>query len=104
MGRPWQELLGAMGGTPVETVGRDDDCCGLGGIMGFKKTFHAASFAAMPRLMARTAAAEPDRIVTECLGCRVQFNQMLPHPVSHPVELLAAAYRAEAEAAAALAG
>jgi len=99
MGRPWAELLGALPQTRIETVGRDDDCCGLGGIMGFKTNFHAASLAMGRGLMARTQAAEPDRIVTECLGCRVQFRQMLPHPVSHPVELLAAAYRAEAEVA-----
>lgn len=95
MGRPWQELLGAMPNARVETVGREDDCCGLGGVMGFKQNFHAASLAMGRGLMARTEAAQPDRIVTECLGCRVQFQQMLPHPVSHPVELLAAAYRAE---------
>lgn len=96
MGRPWAELLADMPEATVETVGRADDCCGLGGVMGFKKTFHDASLAMGRGLMARTAAAAPDRIVTECLGCRVQFNQMLPHPVSHPVEILAAAYRADA--------
>lgn len=95
MGRPWLELLEGVPEAKVETVGRPDDCCGLGGIMGFKKTFHYASLAMGRGLMARTEAAEPDRILTECLGCRVQFQQMLPHPVSHPVELLAAAYRRE---------
>jgi len=85
----------------MEIVGRHDDCCGLGGIMGFKTNFHHASLAMGRGLMARTEAANPDRVVTECLGCRVQFQQMQSRPVSHPVELLAQAYRdadAEAEA------
>lgn len=97
MGRPWAELLAEMPGATVETVGRRDDCCGLGGIMGFKKTFHHASLAMGRGLMARTAAAAPDRIVTECLGCRVQFEQMQERPVVHPVELLAAAIAVEGE-------
>ena len=41
-------------------------------------------------------ASAPDRIVTECLACRLQFTQMQAKPVVHPVELLADAYRAEA--------
>ncbi|TBW38431.1 FeS-binding protein [Siculibacillus lacustris] len=94
IGHPWSELLAAVPATRVETVGRSDDCCGLGGVMGYKTTFHFASLAMGRGLMARTEAAAPDRVVTECLGCRVQFQQMTAHPVSHPVELLAAAYRA----------
>ncbi len=93
IGRPWYELLEGIAGTRIESVGRPDDCCGLGGIMGFKETFHAASLAMGRGLMARTAAAEPDMVVTECLGCRVQFRQMSPHEVRHPVEILAEALR-----------
>jgi glycerol-3-phosphate dehydrogenase subunit C len=92
MGRPWQEIIDAMPGAEVQPVGRPDDCCGLGGVMGYKKNFHHASLAMGRGLMDRTSAAHPDRVVTECLGCRVQFQQMLSYPVSHPVELLADAY------------
>lgn len=99
MGRPWQDLLRRTADAELQTVGEATDCCGLGGVMGFKKTFHWASLAMGRGLMERTAAMAPERVVTECLGCRVQFNQMLPYPVSHPVELLAAAYRRQAEAA-----
>jgi glycerol-3-phosphate dehydrogenase subunit C len=89
MGQPWRELLGNMPGSDLTTVGNADDCCGLGGVMGYKKNFHSASLAMGRGLMDRTAAAGPDRVVTECLGCRVQFQQMLPYPVKHPVEILA---------------
>ncbi|NLH79990.1 MAG: hypothetical protein GX458_03980, partial [Phyllobacteriaceae bacterium] len=98
IGRPWAELLAAVPGVRMEGIGRPDDCCGLGGIMGFKTNFHHASLAMGRGLMARTEAVGPDRVVTECLGCRVQFEQMQERPVSHPVELLAQAYR-DAEAA-----
>ncbi|MGB5619143.1 MAG: hypothetical protein WBM78_20055 [Desulfobacterales bacterium] len=35
---------------------------------------------------------DPDRIVTDCLSCRLQFNQLLPFPVSHPIEVLRDAF------------
>jgi len=37
--------------------------------------------------------------VTDCLSCRLQFNQLLPHKVLHPVEILREAYRAGAQGA-----
>jgi len=43
-------------------------------------------------LMDKIREIDPDRIVTECLSCRLQFNQLLPHPVSHPIEILRDAY------------
>jgi len=95
MGRPWLHLLEKAPHSDVAPVGQPMDCCGLGGIMGFKADFHAASLAMGRGLIDRIAAAEPDRIVTECLACRLQFTQMQDKPVSHPAELLAEAYRAE---------
>jgi glycerol-3-phosphate dehydrogenase subunit C len=35
---------------------------------------------------------DPDRIVTDCLSCRLQFNQLLPFTVSHPIEVLRDAF------------
>lgn len=97
MGRPWLHLLEKAPRSDVSPVGQPMDCCGLGGIMGFKKDFHAASLAMGRGLVDRIGAAAPDMIVTECLACRLQFTQMQERPVSHPVELLAQAYRAESD-------
>lgn len=97
MGRPWLELFETAPQTEVSPIGQPMDCCGLGGIMGFKKDFHAASLAMGRGLIDRIGAAAPDRVVTECLACRLQFEQMQDRPVAHPVELLAAAYRAEGQ-------
>jgi glycerol-3-phosphate dehydrogenase subunit C len=98
IGHPWAEVLAEAPGVQIETVGDISDCCGLGGVMGFKADFHDVSLAMGRGLMEKTRAKAPDRVVTECLGCRLQFTQMLDYPVSHPVELLAKAYRDEAEA------
>ena len=34
----------------------------------------------------------PERLVTDCLSCRMQFNQLLPVDVVHPVEILRESY------------
>jgi len=94
MGQPWTEILGLVPGMDMPTIGGAFDCCGSAGIRGFRKGFHKASLAQGRPLMDKMRAADPERIATDCISCRLQFNQMLPTPVSHPVELLRAAYRA----------
>ena len=36
--------------------------------------------------------SNPERLVTDCLSCRLQFNQLLPYAVFHPVEILNESY------------
>ena len=45
------------------------------------------------RLMAKIKRIDPDHLVTDCLSCRLQFNQMSPYPVQHPIETLSQAYQ-----------
>ncbi|MDR3496694.1 MAG: heterodisulfide reductase-related iron-sulfur binding cluster [Ancalomicrobiaceae bacterium] len=92
IGQPWADLLAKQPGTHLTEVGDTTDCCGLGGTMGFKAKFHDVSLAMGRNLMEKTSTLAPDRVLTECLGCRLQFTQMLNYPVSHPVEVLAKAY------------
>jgi glycerol-3-phosphate dehydrogenase subunit C len=35
---------------------------------------------------------DPDLLATECLSCRLQFNQMTAYPVNHPIEILRQSY------------
>lgn len=98
MGQPWAELLQFVPGISIENVGGVFDCCGLSGIMGFKKEFHALSLAMGRPLMEKIRAIAPEMLVSDCLSCRIQFNQELPYPVLHPVEVLNNAYRANDEA------
>jgi glycerol-3-phosphate dehydrogenase subunit C len=92
IGQPWTDLLARIPGVQVGRVGGALDCCGLGGIMGFKRKFHSTSVAIGRRLKRKVEAAAPETLLTDCLSCRMQFNQMLPLPVAHPVEILWAAY------------
>ena len=97
MGQPWAELLQLVPNISIENVGGAFDCCGLSGIMGFKKEFHAISLAMGRPLMDKIRAIDPEMLVSDCLSCRIQFNQELPYPVMHPVEVLNNAYRAQGE-------
>ncbi|SDG56569.1 heterodisulfide reductase-related iron-sulfur binding cluster [Propionivibrio dicarboxylicus] len=94
IGTPWLDVLAGVPGIDLQRFGDTLDCCGLGGLMGYKTAFHATSAAIGGRLARKAQATGAEELVTDCLSCRMQFNQLLPQRVSHPVELLAAAYRA----------
>ncbi len=96
IGAPWLDLLGLAPGPSIQKVGGAFDCCGMGGIMGLKRAFHEASLSMGERLMRAIRAAAPGRLVTDCLSCRIQFQQALPYRVLHPAEVLAEAYAAHA--------
>lgn len=38
--------------------------------------------------MAKIKELNPEKLVTDCLSCRLQFNQLLPYKVQHPIEIL----------------
>ncbi|MBW2427388.1 MAG: FeS-binding protein, partial [Deltaproteobacteria bacterium] len=63
-------------------------CCGMAGIMGFKKGFHHASVYLGSRLIAKIKEIDPENIVTDCPSCRLQFNQLTSYKVFHPIEVL----------------
>ena len=92
IGRPYIELLGRIPGIQLESIDGHFYCCGMAGVMGFKREFHEPSIQLGRRLMDKIREIDPDRIVTDCLSCRLQFNQLLSLPVSHPVEILRDAY------------
>ena len=91
-GRPYQELLNLLPDIDLEPVDGSLYCCGMGGIMGFKREFHETSIHLGSRLMAKIKEVEPQRVITDCLSCRLQFNQLLPYEVYHPIEILQKAY------------
>jgi glycerol-3-phosphate dehydrogenase subunit C len=93
IGAPYVELFRLIPGIDLEPVPGGFYCCGLGGIIGFKKEFHESSLALGSILMEKIREEmRPDRIVTDCLSCRMQFNQLLPYEVLHPVEVLFKSY------------
>jgi len=92
IGRPYEELLKMIPGLDVEVLGGSFYCCGLAGVMGFKREFHDTSVQLGSPLMEKIRSVNPDKIVTDCLSCRLQFTQLLPYPVIHPMELLRESY------------
>jgi len=92
IGRPYLDLLQLIPGIRLEPIDGALDCCGMAGIMGFKKEFHKSSCHLGNRLMAKIKKLKPEKLVTDCLSCRLQFNQLLPYKVYHPIEILRNAY------------
>ncbi|MEK6193618.1 MAG: heterodisulfide reductase-related iron-sulfur binding cluster, partial [Deltaproteobacteria bacterium] len=75
-------------GERVSAIDGDLYCCGMAGIMGFKMDFHEKSRKLGQDLMDVLEEKAPDLIVTDCLSCRLQFEQFTPFAVRHPIELL----------------
>lgn len=92
IGRPYPDLMVLIPGLVIEPVDWSHYCCGMAGIMGFKREFHQSSLEIGERLVEKIKALNPDRLVTDCLSCRIQFNQSTPFAVHHPVEILKEAY------------
>lgn len=92
IGTPYEKLLRLLPGLTIVRVGGSMDCCGMGGSLGFKENFHAASIRLGQALMQKIEAVSPEAIITDCLSCRLQFQHMLPYPVLHPLEIIARAY------------
>ncbi|UCD80532.1 MAG: hypothetical protein JSW26_03620 [Desulfobacterales bacterium] len=92
IGRPYQELLGLLPGIDMESLDGRLYCCGMGGIMGFKREFHEKSIHLGNRLMVKIKEFDSERLITDCLSCRLQFNQLLPCKVYHPIEILPKGY------------
>ncbi len=88
IGRPYESLLTRIEGLRLEPIHGELYCCGMAGIMGFKAAFHDASLQLGRRLMEKIRKIQPERIVTDCLSCRLQFEQCLSYPVRHPVEMI----------------
>ena len=91
IGRPYEDLLSLIPGMSVDSI-NGSYCCGNGGIMGFKREFHHSSIKIGSRLIAKIKSMNPEVLVTDCLSCRLQFNQLTPYEVLHPVEIIENSY------------
>jgi len=92
IGRPFQDLLSLIPGISLEPIEDVFYCCGMAGIMGFKREFHSISIKMGSRLMAKIKEIHPERLITDCLSCRLQFNQLTSYRVFHPIEILKESY------------
>ena len=92
VGQPYLELLRMIPGISIEPIGGNLYCCGMAGIMGFKREFHEESLQIGQPLVDKIGKIKPDGIVTDCLSCRLQFRQTTRYPVFHPLEIIQEAY------------
>jgi len=92
IGQPYVELLKGIPGMNLEVISGAFYCCGLAGVMGFKREYHDTSIQLGRPLMEKIRTVNPDRIVTDCLSCRLQLKQLLPYDVVHPIEILKESY------------
>jgi glycerol-3-phosphate dehydrogenase subunit C len=106
IGRPYTDLLSLIPGIYSEPIQGKFHCCGNAGIMGFKSGYHRHSVKIGSRLKAKIRQLDPERLLTDCLSCRMQFNQITTYAVYHPIEIIKESYdafvsREQREAAAA---
>ena len=92
IGMPYIDLLKMIPGITIEAINGQFYCCGVSGIMGFKREFHDKSIQLGSTLMKQITDMNPDKLITDCLSCRMQFNHLLPYDVLHPIEILQKSY------------
>ena len=88
IGQPYFSILSAIPETEVIQVGGALDCCGMGGHLGYKKSFHNLSLKTGRSLFDKIAPEQHRIILTDCLSCRLQLFQVFAQKVLHPIELL----------------
>jgi glycerol-3-phosphate dehydrogenase subunit C len=86
MGMPALELLRLIPGLDIRLL--DADCCGLGGLYGFKKEKFTIAEEIGKDLAEEAARLKPDIILTDCEGCRMQIRHLTGLKVLHPLQLL----------------
>ena len=86
IGLPALELLRLVPGLDVSVI--EAECCGLGGLYGFKKEKFAIAEEIGTDLAEAVARMKPDIILTDCEGCRMQIRHLTGLRVLHPVQLL----------------
>jgi glycerol-3-phosphate dehydrogenase subunit C len=99
IGLPAMGLFALVPG--LRAIDMDHDCCGIAGTYGLKKEKYDIAMAVGDPLFRRVRATESARAACDSETCRWQIELATDRPVKHPIEILAAAYAAAGESAAA---
>jgi glycerol-3-phosphate dehydrogenase subunit C len=99
IGLPAMDLFALVPG--LRAIDMDHDCCGVAGTYGLKKEKYDIAMAVGDPLFRRVRATESARAACDSETCRWQIELATDRPVKHPIEILAAAYAAAEESAAA---
>jgi glycerol-3-phosphate dehydrogenase subunit C len=88
IGQPYYHLLKSLPGSDIIQVGGVMECCGMGGHLGYKTSFHPHALSVGQSLFEKLMSEKDRAIITDCLSCRMQFQQTMSRKVFHPLELL----------------
>ncbi|MDD5171037.1 MAG: heterodisulfide reductase-related iron-sulfur binding cluster [Syntrophales bacterium] len=83
-------LLQLIPGIRLERI--DHGCCGMGGTFGMKKRNYAISVSIGSALAVGIWEVNPDMVITECPGCKIQIGHTTGANVQHPIHVLRLAY------------
>jgi len=86
IGLPALELVRLVPGLSVRLI--EADCCGLGGLYGFKTEKYAIAEEIGKDLAQAVSRIDPDLILTDCEGCRMQLRALTGLEVLHPIQFL----------------
>lgn len=86
IGLPTLEILRLIPGLQIENI--EADCCGLGGTFGFKKEKYEISQEIGKDLREAIDRLNPEIVLTDCEGCRMQIRHLTGMKVLHPIQIL----------------
>ena len=88
IGQPYYHLLKSLPDSDIIQTKGAMQCCGMGGHLGYKKSFHPHALSIGGPLFEKLLSEKDRVIITDCLSCKMQFQQTLSREVFHPLELL----------------
>jgi glycerol-3-phosphate dehydrogenase subunit C len=86
IGYPAAKLMSLIPGLECEII--DDNCCGLSGSYGFKKSNESTAISIGNRAVARIKKTAAEAIVADCGSCRMQLGGLSGLATLDPVEVL----------------
>jgi glycerol-3-phosphate dehydrogenase subunit C len=86
IGLPALEILHLIPGLKIDNI--EADCCGMGGIFGFKKEKYEISQEIGRDLVEAIDRLKPEIILSDCEGCRMQIRHLTGLKVLHPIQIL----------------
>jgi glycerol-3-phosphate dehydrogenase subunit C len=92
IGLPAMDLFALIPG--LTAIDMDHDCCGVAGTYGLKKEKYDIAMAVGDSLFRRIRASDSAQAACDSETCRWQIQTATDRPTRHPIEIIAAAYRA----------
>jgi len=86
IGLPALEILQLVPGLEIDNI--EADCCGMGGTFGFKKEKYEISQEIGKDLKEAIDQLNPEIVLTDCEGCRMQIRHLTGLKVLHPIQVL----------------